>query len=98
LSHLSQILVKPLDTEKAFAGQKAGKFTFQVQPDASKTEISNAIEKYYGVKVKSVTTNKIRPKTRKVGRGRIIQKRSLGKKAVITTIGEKPIDINKISI
>ncbi len=90
--------MKPLDTEKAFGGQKAGKFIFQVKSDASKIEVKDAIEKYYGVKVKSVQTSKIQPKTRKVGRGREIQKRSPGKKAVVTTVGAKRIDVNKITI
>ncbi len=90
--------MKPLDTEKAFGGQKTGKFIFQVKNDASKIEVKDAVEKYYGVKVKSVRTIKIRPKTRKVGRGREIQKRSPAKKAIVTTIGAKQIDVNKIRI
>jgi large subunit ribosomal protein L23 len=97
MNRLHQIIVKPLDTEKAFGGQKAGKFTFQVKNDASKSEIKDAIEKYYGVKVKSVTTSKIQAKTRKAGR-RDIQKRSLAKKAIVTTVGAKTIDINKIKV
>ncbi len=90
--------MKPLDTEKAFGGQKAGKFTFQVKNDASKIEVKDAVEKYYGVKIKSVRTVKILPKTKKVGRGREIQKRSPAKKAIVTTVGAKSIDVNKINI
>ncbi|MCF7845795.1 MAG: 50S ribosomal protein L23 [Candidatus Peribacteraceae bacterium] len=95
MNRLHQILVRPLDTEKSFAGQKSGKFSFVVKNDASKTEIAEAVEKYYGVKVKSVRTTKIQPKTRKAGR-REIQKRGIQKKAVVTTVGAKTIDINKI--
>ncbi|MBU1089817.1 50S ribosomal protein L23 [Patescibacteria group bacterium] len=95
MNRLHQILVKPLETEKAFGGQKTGKFIFQVKNDATKKEIGVAVEKYYGVKVKSVRTSKIQPKTRKAGR-REIQKRSPAKKAIITTVGAKPIDVNKV--
>jgi large subunit ribosomal protein L23 len=95
MSRLHQIIVKPLDTEKSFGGQKAGKFTFQVKNDASKSEIKGAVEKYYDVKVKSVATIKIQPKTRKAGR-REVQKRASAKKAVVTTVGAKAIDANKI--
>lgn len=98
MNRLAQIIVKPLDTEKAFGGQKDGKFTFHVKSDASKIEIKDAVEKYYGVKVKSVATTKVRAKTRKVGRGRTIQKRSPAKKAIVTTVGAKAIDINKIKV
>ncbi len=97
MNRLHQILVKPLDTEKAFSGQKAGKFIFQVKNDASKSEVADAIEKYYGVKVKTVRTIKVQPKTRKAGR-REIEKRSSAKKAIVTTVGAKPIDVNKIKV
>ena len=97
MSRLHQILVKPLDTEKAFAGQKIGKFSFIVKNDASKNEIADAVEKYYGVKVKTVRTTKIQAKTRKAGR-RDVQKRSPAKKAIVTTVGAKVIDVNKIKV
>jgi large subunit ribosomal protein L23 len=95
MTRLHQILVKPLDTEKSFSGQKAGKFSFVVKSDATKNEIADAVEKYYGVKVKSVCTSKVQPKMRKAGR-REVQKRNPAKKAIVTTIGAKTIDVNKI--
>jgi len=97
MTRLHEILVKPLDTEKSFSGQKSGKFSFVVKNDATKNEIADAVEKYYGVKVKTVRTVKIQPKTRKAGR-REIQKRSSEKKAVVTTVSAKAIDVNKIKI
>ena len=95
LTRLYQIIVKPIDTEKSLGNQKIGKFTFLVKNDANKSEIKNAVEKYYDVKVKNVATIKIQPKTRKAGR-REIQKRAPTKKAVITTVGAKKIDANKL--
>jgi len=97
MTRLHQILVRPLDTEKSFDGQKTGKSSFVVKKDATKNEIADAVEKYYGVKVKSVRTAKIQPKTRKAGR-REIEKRSAAKKAIITIVGAKKIDVNKIKV
>ncbi|MFH0834579.1 MAG: 50S ribosomal protein L23 [Patescibacteria group bacterium] len=97
MNRLHEILVRPLDTEKSFGGQKVGKYSFIVKTNASKSEIADAVEKYYGVKVKSVQTAKIQPKTRSAGR-RTVQKRGIQKKAIVTTVGAKTIDINKIKI
>ncbi|MFA6458048.1 MAG: 50S ribosomal protein L23 [Patescibacteria group bacterium] len=95
MNRLHEIIVRPLDTEKSFGGQKSGKFSFIVKNGATKNEVADAVEKYYGVKVKSVCTSKIQPKTRKAGR-REVEKRNAGKKAIVTTVGAKMIDINKI--
>lgn len=98
MSQLHTAIIRPLETEKTYAGQKNGSYTFSVRYSANKKEIKQAIEKYYGVKVKSVRTIITPPKTRAVGRGRTLIKRPLGKKAVVTTVGGSPIDINKITI
>ncbi|MFH1375158.1 MAG: 50S ribosomal protein L23 [Patescibacteria group bacterium] len=98
MTRLHQILVKPVETEKSNAGQKAGKYAFRVRQDATKGEIKRAVEKYYGVKVKSVRTMTNQPKTRSVGRGRVITKRSSFKKAVVTTVGAKPIEVSRVKV
>ena len=87
-----------METEKSHKGQKDGKYTFQIRSDANKKNVKDAIEKYYGVKVKSVKIIKIQPKTRSVGRGRTITKRKQGKKVIVTTVGAKPIEPNKIKV
>ena len=97
MSRLTSIIVAPTTTEKAMAASKHGKYTFLVAKDASKTEISEAIQTLYGVPVASVTTQ-IRPvKTRTNGR-RIIEKRHEQKIAIVTTKGAKAIDVNKVII
>ena len=98
MTQLHQILVKPVETEKSNAGHKAGKYAFRVRSDATKGEIKRAVEKYYGVKVKSVRTMTNRPKTRSVGRGRTITKRTSFKKAIITTVGAKAIEVSKVKV
>jgi large subunit ribosomal protein L23 len=98
MTRLHSILVSPLETEKSVKGQAAGVYTFIVQRDATKSEIAAAVEKYYGVKVKAIRTSVVGPKTRTIGRGRLLVKRPLSKKAVITTEGGKTIDANKITV
>ena len=54
---LSEVLVKPILTEKANAQQeKLRRYAFRVDRKANKLEIKKAIEEFYGVKVKDVNT------------------------------------------
>lgn len=52
-----QVLMRPLITEKAtFAAERYNSYTFQVNPLASKTEIKQAVESLFEVKVIDVRT------------------------------------------
>ena len=55
-----QVIIRPLVTEKGtflaerrFEG-RGGVYCFEVHPDARKTEVKEAVEKIYGVKVSEV--------------------------------------------
>ena len=98
MSILHTILVRPFETEKAYAGQQKGKYIFEVSPSANKLQVAQAVKKYYGVEVESVRIIKTPAKYRQGGRGREITKRASIKKAIITTVGSKPIDVNKIKV
>ena len=50
------IIIKPLVTEKSSMEVADGKYTFEVDKRATKVEIRTAVEKLFGVKVKSVNT------------------------------------------
>jgi large subunit ribosomal protein L23 len=68
-----QIVLRPLITEKAtHASERHNAYTFEVHPQASKTEIKQAIESLFPVKVARVRTQNRRGKARrykfKVGR------------------------------
>ncbi|MCQ2382034.1 MAG: 50S ribosomal protein L23, partial [Clostridia bacterium] len=45
------IIIRPLVSEKSVASIKAKKYAFVVHPDADKTQIKNAVEEVFGVKV-----------------------------------------------
>ena len=50
------IIIKPLLSEKSYAGIKDKKHSFIVKKSANKTEIKLAIEEIFGVKVAKVNT------------------------------------------
>lgn len=96
MNNIHTVIVKPVDTEKSYFGNKTGCYTFAVRDNATKPEIKAAIEKYYGVKVKSVKTICTQSKARLVGQNKLLIKRPAFKKAIVTTVGAKSIDVNKI--
>ena len=55
---LSEVLIKPVLTEKANAMQdKLRRYAFKVSKKANKLEIKKAIETFYGVTVTNVNTS-----------------------------------------
>ena len=89
MSELHEILVAPHITEasaKLAANVKGDvhKYVFKVAKTATKTEIKDAIEKRFGVKVDSVNTLINRGKMKRVRMGMVAGKKSNWKKAYIT--------------
>ena len=62
------IIFAPIITEKTVAMEAERKYAFKVDVRANKTQIKQAIEDAFKVKVESVNTMNIHPKTRRVGR------------------------------
>lgn len=84
------IIIKPVVTEKSSILMDQGKFTFEVDPRASKTEIKIAIETIFGVKVGSIATQNRKGKVYRTRDG--IGKRKDVKRAIVT-VREGTIDI-----
>ena len=76
------VIIKPIVSEKSYALIDQGKYTFEVAPTSNKTEIKQAVERIFNVKVASVNTlNRVGKTTRtKFGIG----KRKDTKRAIIT--------------
>lgn len=70
---------------------RGGAYTFEVHPDASKPEIRQAIEKIYGVRVRSVRTSARKGKLRRVKFK--MGRRPDWKKAVVVLRGDYHIDL-----
>ncbi len=93
---LSEVLVKPILTEKANAQQeKLRRYTFRVDRKANKLEIKKAIEEFYSVKVKDVNTVVVpgKNKTRYTKAGFVKGQKSAYKKAMITVAEGETIDL-----
>ena len=76
------IIIAPIITEKSNDGLNEGKYTFEVNPKATKIDIKNAVEKLFEVKVLKVNTMTVKGKTKRVGYH--VGKTSDWKKAIVT--------------
>jgi large subunit ribosomal protein L23 len=67
----SQVVIKPVVSEKSYVLSAVGKYTFRVHPDAHRTQIRQAVEALFDVGVVSVRTAtvKSKPKRRGVSKG-----------------------------
>mgnify|MGYP003295161359 CR=1 FL=1 len=69
MENYRDIIKGPIMTEKsAGLAQEQNTITFSVDVKANKTQIKQAIEKIFNVKVESVNTINVRPKKKRVGR------------------------------
>lgn len=76
------IILKPIVTEKSMNFMSDKKYTFIVHPDATKSQIKEAVEKMFsGAKVAKVNTMNLEGKNRR--RGNIVGKTSKSKKAIV---------------
>ena len=87
------VILKPVITEKSMNAMGDKKYTFFVHPEATKTQIKEAVEKMFeGTKVKSVDTMNIDGKKRR--RGMTVGKTAKSKKAIVAlTEDTKDIEI-----
>ena len=84
------VIIRPVVSEKSYGLIDEGKYTFQVDPSANKTEIKYAIEQIFGVKVASINTLN-RPGKRKRTRFGWGQRKAT--KRAIVSLREGSIDI-----
>jgi large subunit ribosomal protein L23 len=86
------IVIRPLITEQGmhFANTK-GAYSFEVNRRANKSQIKNAVEKIYGVKVMKVRTANHRGKYRRKGRN--FGRTPSWKKAVVFLESDYHIDL-----
>ena len=81
--YVSDIILKPLITEKTQVMKQDECYVFEVNPKSTKNEIKDAIQKFFDVKVKDIRTS-IKPGKKVLRGGRPVGKRSKQKKAFIT--------------
>lgn len=62
------VIIRPLNTERAYADAALRKYTFEVAKDAGKHAIKEAVEEAFDVRVEKVRTMMVKGKTRRLGR------------------------------
>jgi large subunit ribosomal protein L23 len=93
---LSEVLIKPILTEKANAQQeKLRRYAFKVARKANKLEIKKAVESFYGVTVTNVNTSVVpaKDKSRFTKTGIIMGRKQGYKKAMVTVAEGETIDL-----
>ena len=63
----TQIIIRPIVSEKSYVLATAGKYTFRVHEDAHKTQIRQAVEELFDVKVLEVRTMSVKGKPKRRG-------------------------------
>ena len=68
----TQVIIRPVVSEKSYVLSAANRYTFRVHPDAHKTQIRQAVESLFAVHVVQVRTMSVKskPKRRGVTSGR----------------------------
>jgi large subunit ribosomal protein L23 len=91
MKNAHDIILKPVLTEQSYEQIPLKKYTFLVDPRANKTQIRNAIEEIFGVKVEKINTLNRQGKLKR--QGKFVGRTSKIKKAYITLTKEsKAID------
>lgn len=61
------VLIRPVVSEKSYALLGANKYTFRVNPRAHKTQVRQAVEEVFGVRVLEVRTMSVKSKPKRRG-------------------------------
>ena len=93
MNNYLDIILAPVITEKTANMEVEGKYAFKVANKANKTEIKQAVEKIFDVKVESVNTINVKPRKKRVGRYAGLTNRK--KKAIVTLKEGSSIELNK---
>ena len=76
------VLLRPVLSEKAVGGIDSGRYAFFVHPDASRTQVKDAVERVFNVEVLKVNVQNVRGKTKRLGK--YAGRTSARKKALVT--------------
>ncbi|HEY3829436.1 MAG TPA: 50S ribosomal protein L23 [Solirubrobacteraceae bacterium] len=87
----SQVLIRPVVSEKSYVLSAAGKYTFRVHSNAHKTEIRQAVEALFDVHVVSVRTASVKSKPKR--RGSTTGRTRSWKKAIVEVRSGETIPI-----
>jgi large subunit ribosomal protein L23 len=89
--HPNEVLLAPVVSEKSYSHIPERKYTFRVHKDAHKTQIRQAVEELFEVKVERVNIIKVQSKPKR--RGMIRGTRPGWKKAIVQLREGQTIEI-----
>ena len=89
--HPNEVLLAPVVSEKSYSLIEDNKYSFRVHPDAHKTQVRQAVEQLFDVKVVSVNILKVKSKPKR--RNFIEGRRPGWKKAIVRLKAGDSIDI-----
>ena len=89
--HPAQILLRPVVSEKSYHQITENRYTFRVHPDAHKTQVRQAVEEIFGVRVTDVRTMSVKSKPKR--RGYTSGKTRTWKKAIVELHPEDSIEL-----
>lgn len=97
LERYRKIVIRPIVTEKTMAQAEGAlprnKYTFEVHPDANKTEIRRAVSALWNVDVVKVNTITVRGKERRHSYRHRVGRTPRRKKAIVTLAEGQSIDV-----
>ena len=93
MSNYRDVIKAPIITEKSSdLAQNNNTIVFSVDVKANKTQIKQAVEKIFNVKVEKVNTVNVKPKKKRVGR--YVGKTNKVKKAIVKLCEGSSIELN----
>jgi len=90
---ITDVLRRPVVSEKSMNDAGGGKYTFIVAKWANKYQIKKAVENQFGVKVTGVKTTIIKGKSKRSGKKRLKVRVGDIKKAKVSLVKGQKIDI-----
>jgi large subunit ribosomal protein L23 len=87
----SQVIIRPVVSEKSYVLSAANRYTFRVHPAAHKTQIRQAVEALFGVHVVDVKTVSVKSKPKR--RGVVPGRTRTWKKAIVRVRAGETIPI-----
>jgi large subunit ribosomal protein L23 len=89
--HPNEVLLAPVVSEKSYSLIGDNKYSFKIHPDAHKTQVRQAVEELFEVKVERVNIVKVQPKPKRRGMSKGI--RPGWKKAIVQLAEGETIEI-----
>jgi large subunit ribosomal protein L23 len=89
--HPNQVLLAPVVSEKSYELIERRQYAFRVHPDAHKTQVRQAVEELFDVRVQRVNIVKVQPKPKR--RGFVRGQKPGWKKAIVQLREGETIEI-----